>query len=302
MKTDNKGIYVWDRQAGKMVKETVLGDRFLRLAYSKPLRPLSRLLLYKWSFLSKLIGMYCDSGISAGKIPSTISELDISEDEMLEPVDSFKTFNEFFCRKLKPESRPFERAPHAFLSPADSRLSVYSGINDDMCVPVKGQPFSVDDLLGTSKGGCKDFYGGDVLVFRLCPADYHRFHYPDDGKTLECREIKGAFESVNPISLNLAIPVFAENRRTISILELMHFGKIAYVEVGAFGVGAIVQTHTDPAFKRMDEKGLFKFGGSTLVLVFPRGTLLVSEDILSKSREGIETLVKTGETIGEKMP
>ena len=111
-------------------------------------------------------------------------------------------------------------------------------------------------------------------------------------------EIDGRLHSVNSMVLSLGIPVFDQNRRVVTLLDLERFGRVAFIEVGAFGVAGIVNTHEGPAFRKMDEKGLFKFGGSTLVLLFEPGRMVFDDDVLAHSDEGLETLVRVGETLG----
>jgi phosphatidylserine decarboxylase len=48
----------------------------------------------------------------------------------------------------------------------------------------------------------------------------------------------------------------------------------------------------------MQEKGFFKFGGSTVILIFEAGKVTFSEDLLEQSRHGVETLVKVGQPLG----
>jgi phosphatidylserine decarboxylase len=69
------------------------------------------------------------------------------------------------------------------------------------------------------------------------------------------------------------------------------------MEVGAFGVGGIVNTCCAGHVEKMDEKGYFKFGGSTVVLLFEQGRVRFSEDLAANSDEGKETLVKVGQAL-----
>ncbi len=291
-------VLVYDRRAGRMVREIVLGDRWLRAAYAAPLRPLCRALFFRRAWASRLVGRYCDSRFSRRKIPSVIEQLGIDPGEFLDPVGAFRTFNEFFARRLRPEARPFDPAPGVFCSPADSRVRVFPGSEDGDRFEVKTRAYTNEELLGGSDAAAP-FAGGAVVVARLCPADYHRFHYPAAGRTIEAWDVPGGFDSVSPRALALRPRVFAENRRRVSLLDLAEFGRVAFIEVGAFGVGAIVQTHRDREFRKMDEKGYFKFGGSTIVLLFEPGKFRPDPDLTIRTRDGIETLVRAGERLGE---
>ena len=295
-------ILVRDRATGALVPEQVLGDRWLRLAYRPPLRPVCRLLLFRSLWASRLLGWYCDTRWSRRKIRPTIQALGIDESEFRDPAGSFRSFNGFFARRLREGSRPFDPTPGVLCSPADCRMLVFPRLRGDECVPVKGKAFTVRDLLSDpqEESGC--FRNGSVVVARLCPADYHRFHYPADGRHVRAWAVSGRADSVHPVALGLGLPVLTENVRCVALLELGPFGASAFVEVGAFGVARVVQTHQGEAFRKMDEKGYFAFGGSTVVLAFAPGRIDLDEDLIHSTRAGHETLVRAGETIGHARP
>jgi phosphatidylserine decarboxylase len=164
-------------------------------------------------------------------------------------------------------------------------------------------PFTLTALLGPGhEATAQSFTNGALAVCRLCPADYHRFHFPAAGRELSHWEVPGALHSVNPLALDLGLNVFAENRRQVSLLDLEQFGPAAFIEVGAFGVARIVQTHPHAPFTKMAEKGYFGFGGSSLVLVFRPGALTFDPDLVEQSRTGTEVRVLCGETIARRTP
>ena len=296
-------IWIIDRNTGGRIRETVLGDRWLRLAYRGPGSGLWRYLL-RTGLPTRLLGWYADSVLSRTKIASTVSELGIDMAEYEIPANGFRSFNEFFYRKLKPGARPFNPAPDVVCSPADCRLLVYPQLDNDVCLPVKGVAFTTRDLLRppADSADCPRFEHGAAMVARLCPADYHRFHFPVGGKVLKSWDIPGYYDSVNPLALELGIPVFRHNRRTVTLLDGGPAGRIAFVEVGAFGVGRIVQTATAPVFSKMDEKGYFAFGGSTIVLLFEAGRITFDIDLLENSRKSLETLIRAGDRLGSVNP
>jgi phosphatidylserine decarboxylase len=295
------GPQVFDRRRGECFREAVLGDRWLRLAYSPPLRCVSGLMLFRRALWSRLLGWYADSPHSRRRIPATIAQLGLDPGEFRDPVDSYASFNEFFCRHLRPGARPFDPSPGRLCSPADCRLLVFPRLNGATCVPVKGHEFTVRDLLGPGREAeAAAFADGALAVCRLCPADYHRFHYPAAGRELAHWDVPGALHSVNPLAIGLGLNVFAENRRRVTLLDLEAFGRCAFVEVGAFGVARIVQTHARGTFARMAEKGYFCFGGSTIVLVFTAAAVAFDSDLIEHSAAGREVLVRCGETVGSR--
>ncbi|MBR5837486.1 MAG: phosphatidylserine decarboxylase, partial [Victivallales bacterium] len=180
------------------------------------------------------------------------------------------------------------------------RLFAWQNLQEDLCVPVKGDQFTVAQLLGTEHAQVAElFKGGSLCVCRLCPADYHRFHFPDDGRFIVSWPVKGKYNSVNPLALNQNLNVFATNYREVSFLDFANFGQTLFIEVGAFAVASITQSTDGPVFMRAEEKGYFSFGGSTIIMVFQKGHVFFDDDILAHTAENIETLVKAGEPIAK---
>ena len=294
-------IHLVDRRTGATVRETVLGDRLLRLACLPPVRGLARGLLFNSGLPTRLLGWYADSRWSRGKIAATIRELALDMADYETPPGGYANFNDFFTRRLKPGRRPVDPNPAVVASPADCRLLVYERLSQATCFPVKGVSFTLPELLGPGPDAAAEaarLVNGVLLVCRLCPADYHRFHYPAAGRTAAAWAVPGAYESVNPFALAAGARPFSGNARQVSILDTAAAGRLAFIEVGAFGVGRIVQTHTAESFAKMDEKGFFAFGGSTLVLVFPHGMFQPDADLCRNSAQGLETLIRAGETLG----
>ncbi|MBR6372375.1 MAG: phosphatidylserine decarboxylase [Victivallales bacterium] len=286
--------YNYNRKTGQTEKEIVLGDGMLRLAYSNAVGRVLFWPMFHTALFSRLMGCYANSGLSKGRISKTIESLGIDMDDFVVPEKGFTCFNDFFTRKVKEGARPF--AAEGLCSPADCRLTVYPKLAEGTCIPVKGRSFTARELLGEPGKEYADcFNGGALAIFRLCPADYHRYHFPDSGRLLAHWRMRGAYHSVNPLALLRQIRVFTHNVREISILELEHYGISAFIEVGAFGVATIRQTFQGNSFQRGDEKGYFAFGGSTIIMLFQQGKVIFDED-LTKNLP-LESLVRAGEHI-----
>jgi phosphatidylserine decarboxylase len=292
-----ESIQILDRGSGRMVPEPVLGAGGMRWAYHRRPGRLIRWFGMRTGLASRILGAYCNASWSRGRIRPFVEALGIDLDEVDGAIEDFPTFNAFFARRLRAEARP--PAPDGFLSPADARLTVIPSLDDGRAVPVKGTCFTVDGLLRDHSGRSGRFHGGAALVFRLCPADYHRYHHPAAGRVVDAWEISGRYDSVHPHALASGLPIFVENRRSVSLLELEDFGCVAFVAVGAFGVGGIVQTHRGERFDRFSEKGYFEYGGSTLVLLVEPGALHLDQDLVTASAQGLEVLVRAGEHIGD---
>ena len=289
-------ILVVDRDTGETFEEAVLGEKWIRWAYQNAsARPIEKLLFHS-SLISRLMGAWFDSRFSRGKIKTVIEDLSIDMSEASADTESFSCFNDFFVRHLKPEARPFSDDPRDIVSPADGRVLVFPELAEDVFVPVKGYPMSVRTML---PGIADRFIGGALAIARLCPADYHRYHFPAAGRITHAQDIPGALHSVNPIALGAGPDVFGENKRSWTLIETEALGSYCFVEVGAFGVGSIVNTRTSGQVQKMEEKGYFKFGGSTVVVVFEPGKISFSEDLVRNSALGRETLVKVGQPLAQ---
>ena len=288
-------IEYYERSTGELRRETVMGDAAIKWAYQTMSGQFFSKVLFGSPLLSQMLGWYFDSPLSKNKIAPTIADLAIDTNEFAIPQQQYKSFNDFFTRKLKDGSRPFSSAENDFLSPADGRILVYDNIGNETNIKVKGVEDSLHNLFNCP---IDDFNGGKVAVVRLCPADYHRYHFPCTATVVKQVEVKGQYHSVNPVALKAKQQIFCLNKRAYTLLDTEKFGRVAFMEVGAFGVAGIHQTYTGTEVERMQEKGYFDFGGSTVVLVFQKDAIQFSADLLTHSSNGIETLVKVGETIG----
>ena len=283
-----------DRRTGQRVRESVMGDGALRFAYETLAGRTLWPLLFGSKFCSAVMGRRYDSPRSRRKIASLTSIPGCMAEEAEKPVSEYASFNEFFTRRLKPGARPLA---DGVVSPADGRLRLYLDADADSPFPLKGARRSLREVFGPP--GAPEVPSGryDVAVVRLAPVDYHRFHFPCDCRTPDAPlVIRGAYHSVNPIALVRRPDVYAENERQIVRAEA-GFGPLWLVDVGAFGVGTIVQTYGGVDHAKGDEKGYFKFGGSTVVFVAPAGALRFDDDLVGNSREGLETRVRFGERI-----
>lgn len=293
-KTSSK-IKYWDRKGAQIEVEQVYGDASLRWVYESRLgRGLADHLLSR-SLVSQVYGAYQSSFVSAWKIKSFISQFKIPMEEFEE--GPFASFNDFFIRKFKLGVRPFTQVSSELPAFAEARYYAFESVRPDQKFPVKGLELNLVELLGREEKA-KPFLGGPLLLARLCPTDYHRFHFPDDGKVLEQYQLHGALHSVNPVALRVKPEILQTNERMVTVLDTQNFGKLAYIEVGALCVGKIVQTYSDPhSFHRGDEKGYFLFGGSTVIVVGEPGRWKIDSDLLEQTRLQRETLVELGQRV-----
>eukprot|EP00899_Mesostigma_viride_P007775 jgi/Mesvir1/1699/Mv21158-RA.3 len=247
-------------------------------------------------------GKAYDDPSSKKKIVPFIKTFNLSPADWEHPVDHFGTFNEFFYRKLKPGARPIadEHNPFRAVSPADCRCVAFPRVDESTRMWIKGENFSLDALLGGAALGLGPmFAGGSLIVLRLAPQDYHRFHVPVDGVIGKTYHIPGSYYTVNPVAVNSPHDVFIKNKRAITLIDSPQFGNVAFVAIGATLVGSIVfTTKQGDVVKRGDEHGYFAFGGSTVILVFKKETIRFDKDLLENSQRPIETLIRMGNSIG----
>jgi len=247
-------------------------------------------------------GVKYDSPESVRDILPFIQFHRLDMNEVRDPVESFKTFNQFFYRKLKPDARPVDSPSDSYrlVSAADCRFMAFESVNEATRLWIKGREFSVARLLGDAYKTEADRYnGGALAIFRLAPQDYHRFHSPVDGRIGKMTYISGEYYTVNPQAIRTALDVYGENARKIVPIDSPQFGRVMAVCVGAMMVGTIHTTVEEGQLvKRGEEFGYFAFGGSTIVLLFERGVLEWDEDLVINGRAALETLVRVGMGLG----
>jgi phosphatidylserine decarboxylase len=211
-------------------------------------------------------------------------------------VHEYESFHDFFVREYNEIEFPAEE--NILGSPCDARLSVYSIKNKMSALSVKGCELSLNKFINQEYLE-EEFEGGHALVFRLCPLDYHRYHFPDSGKcTKPIRKI-GKLHSVNPVAAKKYSNLFLQNERMITEFQSDHFGKIYYIEVGALCVGKICQTFDEnEKVERGQEKGFFTFGASTVVLILEK-KIKIDSDLIENTEKNFETLIKVGEAIAK---
>lgn len=243
---------------------------------------------------SNLMGKYMNSKYSLKRVDKFINKNDINVYEYSK--QKYTSYNDFFIRKVAQGKRPINANKNAFISPCDSKLSVYL-INDDLTLKIKNSYYSINTLV--NENIMNEYKGGYALVFRLSTDNYHRYCYIDSGTKGKNIHIDGVFHTVQPIALK-HYNFYKTNTREYTVLNTNNFGKVIEVEVGAMGVGKIVNNHEEYKFKKGEEKGYFEFGGSTIVLLVKKDIIIIDEDIYNNSLENIETNVKYGEKIGSK--
>lgn len=290
-------IQYYNPHAGRIETESVYGEGFLRWAYGNPLGRLTVQLAVKRAWFSRWYGWRMDRPASRAKVEPFIEEYGLDASEFAEPVDSFGSFNEFFYRQLKPQARPVDPDPDVAVFPADGRHLAVPQIDAAETFYIKGQRFDLPSFLNDAQLAA-EFRGGAMLISRLCPVDYHRYHFPVAGQAGAPVTINGHLRSVSPLALRRDLAILWENKRVRTVIESPVCGKVIVMEIGATCVGAIHSTFEPGRVEKGQEKGYFSFGGSCVVTLFQRGCIEFNPDLLEHSARATEVYGKVGERVG----
>ncbi len=299
-------IRYYNRYTHRIETEQVFGEGWLRLAYNNPAGRFFVWAMARRALFSQFYGAKMNNPVSALRILPFIAKYQIDVDEFAKSAFDYKTFNEFFFRALKPGARPIAPGDNVAVLPADGRHLAFPDVTTAPGFYVKGATFTLAELLGEAtlpedqRTLATLFAQGSMLISRLCPVDYHRFHFPVNGTPAESRRIDGWLYSVSPVALRRNLRYLIANKREVTVIESPQFGKVAMVEVGATNVGSIRETFTaGRPMAKGDEKGVFAFGGSCVITIFQRGRIKFDADIVSHSAEHVETFAKMGDRLGE---
>ncbi|MCC7072564.1 MAG: phosphatidylserine decarboxylase [Deltaproteobacteria bacterium] len=282
---------VVDRASGALLEERVFGARALERIYGPGARGALLRLVMPLPVVSTLYGRMQRTSSSRARVARFVSELGIDASEAEQPLDRYPSLDAFFARRLRPGARPVDDAPDTLVAPADGRALAFADVRGPL--PIKGHAVDVEELVGAPLPCAR----AAVLVVRLAPADYHRFHAPCAGTLSAPRTLGGLLHSVHPMALAAGAPSFA-NRRHASTLTHTLVGTVVLVEVGALLVGEIERTRGPGPVAKGEELGAFHFGGSTVVLIADAARLCFDEDLIANSARGLETLVRMGTRVG----
>lgn len=291
-----KSITFLDRTTGKLVTETPPAEGLLKFLYDNPFGKTAILPLAKRKLISEIYGRKMNKPSSTKKIQGFVNQLEIDMTESVKSITDFISFNDFFYRKLKPSTRPIGRG---FVSPGDGKLLAFENVADAHNFFVKGRKFTLSEFLN-NQALANQHKNSSMLILRLAPNDYHRYHFPYSGTPSKMTKIKGHYYSVSPYALaSNFTKVFCENKREYCLLDTPDKGEIIIAPVGATMVGSIIETYKpNLGIKKGDEMGYFAFGGSTIVVLVHKDMLKIDDDLLENTRNKMETFVKMGETIG----
>lgn len=288
-------IEYFDRYRDQVCTEKVYGDQYLRWTYGTVPGRIALATAIKRSWFSKWYGWRMDQPSSKRKIKPFIDDYQVDPSEFVRSTDDFNTFNEFFYRRLKPEARPIDGHQDAVVFPADGRHLCVPDLSTGDGLMVKGEMFDLGKLL-QDDNLAQQYATGSLLLSRLCPVDYHRFHFPAAGTAGKSELIDGPLFSVNPIALKRNIEILATNKRMICQLQTPRLGNVLLLEIGATCVGSICQTYVpQQPVARGGEKGYFRFGGSSTICIFEPGRIRFADDLIQNSAQHRELYARMGD-------
>jgi phosphatidylserine decarboxylase len=290
-------IQLFNRQTGRLEQEYMRDDP--TTYETRPRRSLKHWLL-SHRVVDHLASIYNHTHRSKRKIDPFVRKYEIRMEEF-EP-ENYYSFADFFVRRFRPGARRFAADPRQMPAFAEARYFGWRRLEPQQKIPVKGHSLSAAQILGDPERAAP-YDGGPVLLARLSPMDYHRMHYPDDGTTVETYSLGDRTFTVNPRALRNEEDILFRNERRVNILQTEHFGRLAFVEVGALTVGKVAQVHPpDRPFSRGLEKAFFRFGGSAIVVFGEPGAWCPCNDLLEHTRDGYETLVQLGDVVAVAGP
>ncbi len=274
----------------------------LRFLYSSRIGSAMRSFITNNSLVSTLAGKFADTRVSKYAIPlfKRSYDVNVNESELVKPLKSFTSLNDFFSRQLKPIARPFNQNEDFLCSPADGYIWV-APIDEQLNFHVKNAQFTLPKFLNDT-ALAQEFIGGTIIVVRIAPHHYHRFHAPCSGIPETIHMINGKYESVNMISYLCGVPVLQQNERGLIKLQDTPFGSMCIIPVGALCVGRIKTTYTpDIKITKGDEMGYFEFGGSTVVMLLKKDAINIDPVIQSSIDNDYEYEVQAGQVIAHKV-
>ena len=247
--------------------------------------------------VTQLAGRFASAelgGVTQAAISRFVAHYGVDMSEAAEPdITRYASFNDFFTRALRAGARPLADAD--YVCPVDGAISQFGAIERDQIFQAKGHHYSTCALLAGDAALAAEFENGQFATIYLSPKDYHRIHMPCAGRLLRMVYVPGDLFSVNPTTVRGVPGLFARNERVVCVFDTAR-GPFVLVLVGATIVGSmatvwhgVVNQPRPGEIRRWDyadkpvelakgaEMGRFLVG-STVVLLWPKGTLKFNPD------------------------
>ena len=269
--------------------------------YHEPLRKILLDTLIKRKVSNRVVGKFADSKLSRIVIRKFERSYKIDRSLFIAPhKNGYRTLNEFFTRDYK-DSIIHKAFPHPFTShlhsPTECYLSLQTNINPESIVQAKNFTYTLKEFLGSKPS--EKYQGGTLIKLRLTPKEYHHAHYIDNGIITDFRDIKGNYYTSESASTKKVKKMYCKSHRHVMEIKTENFGTVIYVEVGATFVGTIIQNNkVGDTVKYGDKKSVFKFGGSTIFLLFEKNKIILNSKLTELAKTTEEMYVSLGEVLG----
>ncbi|MDR2372233.1 MAG: archaetidylserine decarboxylase [Puniceicoccales bacterium] len=291
-------VEFYNRYTKSLEQEVIYGEFFLRLLYHSSIGRLAIRHLIGRKIFSRIFGHLTRHPISRRKIRPFVERYKIDMLTAEKKIEDYRSFDEFFSRKLKRDARPIAVDQRKIVFPCDGRHLLIENFEKLPSFFIKGQRFDLKTLLQNGEL-FERFQNGSAVISRLCPVDYHRFHFPCDAVIRKIYQVSGDYLSVNPVVTRSKISVLFENKRIVSVLHSQDIDQFLMVEIGATCVGSITQTaEVGRLYFKGEEKGFFSFGGSTIMTIFLKNRIRFTEDLRQNSANGVEMFAFMGDNMG----
>lgn len=193
-------------------------------------------------------------------------------------------------------------------SPADARVFAFAEMPPDQTTIIKEEPFTISAAFGDDPAWAAKFSNASMIILRLAPQDYHRFHAPVAGTVVYHEASAGTIYSVNADAVASNNRVLLDNKREAVVVQTSDGRYVGMVAIGATCVGSIefVVPRADGSLQgslvnanvtKGQEAGNFQFGGSTVILLLPNESFEVSKDIVENTSRRVETYLHVGTRI-----
>ena len=292
---DYDKIKLFDLESREVIEEAIPGETLLRIIYqNETFSSISlRYLLCKNAYFSSFVGFLMKRFWSKRSIPSFINKYHIKSDDF--EKTKYRCFNDFFIRKLKDGARTLSNDD--IIAPCDGRYFCHQNISNIEGFYIKGQKLSLADLIGNFNAA-NIFRKGSMIISRLAPVDYHRFHFPLDCTLTNISSVEGTLHSVSPLALRHRLRNLIENKKVLIELTSPTHGNVLMIAVGATNVGSIhITQEIGKSYKKGDELGYFSFGGSMIITLFQAGSLKFDDTLTKHTTNQMEVLLKMGTSL-----
>jgi phosphatidylserine decarboxylase len=288
----------YDRYSGRIETERTFAAGFLRWSYNSALGRLCTRWILSQRIVSRLCGVLARTRVSRRLIGSFVRHAEIDPATIGRPPNRYDSFLDFFTRELPGDQKPTAGPHGACLAPVSGRVLVLERLDLERSFRVKRSLFNLQRLVSDA-ALARRYAGGTAIICRLALADYHRVHFPVAGIPGPARAIGGRLYAGGPYARRWLVPFYTDNVRMVTPIQSERFGLVTMVEIGAFTVGSIRQRYrAGVRVSRGSMKAQFELGGSTVVILFEPGAVRIDADLLQHSREGLETRIRCGDSLG----